>query len=124
MHVFFSPSEFVKIYMSDVLPFKQELSSGTMIDRDVPLVKCNDEGDDEKDDIVEEHNPTAKKRWTTVKEKVRTHTMEAGGSSKAHTKATLHPDALGKQSRRSRTEGSSEGVLLYARGLRRQSWAP
>ena len=121
MHGFFSISEFVKIYMSDVLPFKQELSSGTMIDRDVPLVKFDDYKDEEKDAIAEDLNPTAKKRWSMVKEKVRTNTMEAGGSSK---KASLHPDAVGKPRRRSRTEGNSEGVLLYARGLRRQSWAP
>ena len=117
--------------MSDVLPFKQELSSGTMIESDVPIVQEEEDDDEEEDDIYspvkELSGRSGKKSWNLVRDKLRSNALATAGNSSMSSPATkgalLHHDAASK-SKRKGSDSSSDGVLLYARRSRRQSWAP
>ena len=119
-------SEFVKIYMSDVLPFKQELGSGAMIELD-DVEEEHSGGDDSKPAVVRDASGrTAKKNWGVLKDKLRSSSLTTPGAShiKKVTSSSnlLHPDAARKKRKDSETDDS--GVMLYARRWRRKSWAP
>lgn len=116
--------------MSDVLPFKQELSSGTMIESDVPIVQEEDDDDEEEErnsPVKELSGRSGKKSWNLVREKLRSNALATTGNSSVSSPATkgalMHHDAASK-SKRKGSDNSSDGVLLYARRSRRQSWAP
>ena len=120
-----STSEFVKIYMSDVLPFKQELGSGAMIELDD--VEEEQSGDDGKPAVVKDASGrSAKKNWSVLKDKLRSSSLTTPGSSQikkvSSTSNLLHPDAARKK--RKDSEADDSGVMLYARRWRRKSWAP